>query len=221
MTEATGPGGRVVLSTLRRPIPDPTPGAQVYVESDLRLCFGPAWLPLRFDAHPHYRQLAGRGVRGVDFVLLHRCEPRVVLVEVKNYRRRFRGQTPAPLLRHVGDVAGFAERLHRKRTDTVAVLRLVDAWYRRKWWWPLWGTPGLALARRSGGGLRQNPRHFFPLAHAFAPAEYHVVLELEDAYPEVDAAAVARFGESLLRELQDRYARTLAGPLAQLQDVWR
>ena len=201
-----------------------------YRESDLLLDFPPAWLPLRFDAHPHYRQLAGRGVRGVDFVLLHRRDPRVVFVEVKNYRRR-RRQTPrgpayAPfsdgrLRRHVHDVAGFAERLERKYTDTAAVLRLVDAWYRRRWWWRFWGAAGLRLAERQGGGLRQNPRHFFPLAHALAPAEYHVVLELEDAYPGLDPATLAGFGESLLREMQDRHRRTLVGPLRQLQAAWR
>lgn len=174
-------------------------------ESDLALDLGDEWHALRFDAHPYYRQLAGRGVRGVDFVLLHRREARVRFVEVKNYRRRFRGQTPPPLLRHARDVVGFADGLTRKATDTAAVLRLVDAWYRRKWWWRSWGALGLRLARQRGGGLRQNPRHFFPLAHAFAPAEYVVVVALESSYAELNAGVVEGFGEGLRDELRARW----------------
>lgn len=190
---------------------------QHFDESGLTLAFGDEWIVRRYDAHPFYALLSGRGYRGVDFVLLHRRRPRAVWVEVKNYRRRFRDETPAALPGYVRDPARLATELAAKAHDTRRGLRQIDRHYRARWWWPLWGAFALAQARRARYGwqrrLRAYDHVFFPLlaewCAAFAKAcdahtDYAPRLELDTAYPELPGFDAEGFRESVFSSLRER-----------------
>ena len=161
-----------------------------YRESDLELAFDDArWIARRYDAHPFYRRLSAHGYAGVDFLLLHRREPRAVWVEVKNYRARFRGRAPAHLGAYAADPSVLAAALLAKERDTARGLRQIARHYRERWWWRPLGWPAL-VARAAcadtwlGRRARTRDPVFFTLLERL-PHAFVAHLALDEAYDEL------------------------------------
>ncbi len=180
---------------------------QTFEESGLTLSFGEQWIVRRYDAHPFYRLLSGRGYRGVDFMLLHRSEPRAVWIEVKNYAVRYRGQTPRKLPKYVRQPALLAGVLADKAKDTERGLRQIERHYRTRWWWGVWGGPQLRFAlsgHRWQRKLRERDAVFFPMLAQLQTAgltRYVVRLGVETAYANIPGFSAEGFRQNLEREL--------------------
>lgn len=189
--------------------------ADVYEESGLTFRFdADAWVVRRYDAHPFYRVLSGRGYRGVDFLLLHRREPRAVWLEVKHYVRADGGGPGDTLRELLADPSGLARHLAEKQADTLRGLRQIDHHYRTRWWWRLVGGRLLRHARRGTlrvrARLRRSDAVLFPLLREFSEpgasdraTRFVTVLELPPAGAQgktIDADAVrGAVAEHLLR----------------------
>lgn len=107
----------------------------VFEESGLLFTFSDAWNVRPFDDHRYYRWLSGRGFRGVDFVGIYRGK--LVLMEVKNYRRR-EGMPNADAFRAIReDPETFALKMVEKVEDSFEIILAVNGAYRRRWWFPL------------------------------------------------------------------------------------
>ena len=151
----------------------------IYRASDLAVAFPAGWAVRRFDEHAFFRALGGHHkLSAVDFVALAPPGHRGALVEVKSYLPRGRhapGLPPPDLL---------ADKLARKRRDTLAALERIGAHYVGRGWWRWLVRPGLRRVRdreaRSGGtvpGLDYDYRFFPLLAEAAAESAYVIVLE--------------------------------------------
>ena len=104
---------------------------QTYRESDLEFVFPDDWWVRGFDQMAAYQSLSGRGLKGVDFIAIS-PDRKLWLIEVKNYRPRRRldreyRATRKPPAKLAGDVAG-------KFTDSLRLIKIVNAYLHRSWW---------------------------------------------------------------------------------------
>lgn len=107
----------------------------IFEESGLLFTFSDAWNVWAFDDHRYYRWLSGRGLRGVDFIGLY--QGKLVLMEVKNYRRR-EGMSKTDAFQAVRkDPASFSMKLMGKVKDSLRIVQAVNNAHRRRWWFPL------------------------------------------------------------------------------------
>ena len=197
----------VVLRATAPKAPAVEPRSEIYPvatyrESDLTLHFDEAaWIVRRYDAHPFYKRLSAHGYAGVDFLLLHRREPRARWIEVKNYRARFRGQTPEHLPAYIADPSALMRILTAKERDTARGLAQIDRHYRGRWWWralPMdWLLRRAASAKtRLGRYARTRDALLFPLLHA-SPHAFELVLGLDESYADIEDFSGDRFRAAL------------------------
>jgi hypothetical protein len=107
----------------------------IFEESGLLFTFSDAWDVRAFDDHRYYRWLSGRGLRGVDFIGLH--QGKLVLIEVKNFRRREGMSTTDAFQAVREDPASFAMKLVGKVNGSLEIVQAVNDAHRRRWWFPL------------------------------------------------------------------------------------
>lgn len=133
----------------------------VFEESGLIFTFSEAWNVHPFDDHKYYRWLSGLGFRGVDFIGVY--QEKLVLMEVKNYRRR-EGMSDYDAFQKVREAPlEFAQKMVKKVKDSLEVVSAVNGSYRRKWWFPWY-------LRLPASWKRRSPKSYF----------WHIVSELAD-----------------------------------------
>jgi hypothetical protein len=117
----------------------------VFEESGLQFGFDSRWTVRKYDAHRFFQGFSGAGLKGVDFIAL--SGDTLLLLEVKNYRRRRSWQTENPFDRILEAPEAFAGHMAGKFLDTLRALRAIGTYYRRKWLFRLLRP---ILLRRSG-----------------------------------------------------------------------
>ncbi len=100
-----------------------------YNESGLTFQFQSDWKVIPFDKHRFYTWLSGEGFKGVDFLGIHPVLG-LMLLEVKNYDQYEKVIPPFQL----NDLEGFARHLIHKVADSLKLIRIVEAYYHRKYW---------------------------------------------------------------------------------------
>lgn len=106
-----------------------------FLESGLVFSFPPAWQLRKYDEHTFYRGLSGRGLKAVDFIVLL-PDGRLCLIEVKNYHsRQSKDGQFHPVERP--KASELANRLTDKYTDSARAIRVIDRYYRSKWYYRL------------------------------------------------------------------------------------
>lgn len=105
-----------------------------FKESDLDFSFPDDWEVKKYDATRFYNYLSGVGFKGVDFIAIT-PEPKLILIEVKNYRNRWEadGINPTDVLKE--DVPNFVATITKKFEDTFRLLQIIQKYYLRKWWY--------------------------------------------------------------------------------------
>ena len=154
-------------------------------ESALRFEFGPAWTVRRYDAHRFYQAISGSDMKGVDFVAIYE-QRYLLLIEVKNYTKRYGDQLPR-VVPPLDDPAAFAAHVGRKWHDSLHAVRIFRLALLRDWRYRLfhrWLNRFLA------------PRHdwrFWTRAYHLSqlPGATHALLwlELADRYPKRERGA--------------------------------
>jgi hypothetical protein len=117
----------------------------VFEESGLQFGFDNRWTVRKYDAHRFFQGFSGAGLKGVDFIAL--SGDTLLLLEVKNYRRRRAWQTENPFDRILEAPEAFAGHMSGKFLDTLRAIRAIGTYYRRKWLFRLLRP---VLIRRSG-----------------------------------------------------------------------
>lgn len=102
-----------------------------YVESNLHFHFSPKWAVKKYDAHRFFQGLAGAGLKGVDFIATD--GQRLLLCEVKNYRRRQAWQHENPVDAIMAQPEVFALEMGQKVVDTLRGISIIGQYYHRKW----------------------------------------------------------------------------------------
>jgi len=102
-----------------------------FIESGLHFYFDPPWVVKKYDAHRFFPGLSGAGLKGVDFIAIQKG--RLLLIEIKNYRRRQSWQTENPLEAVLENPEGFADTITHKAEDTLRGINAIGTYYRRKW----------------------------------------------------------------------------------------
>lgn len=127
---------------------------QSFQESDLIFTFPDDWTVRKFDDTAAYQSLSGHGLKGVDFICIS-PEPKLWLIEVKNYRPRHKLGREYRATRRPPEE--LAEHIVKKFQDSLRLINIVNAslhrswlsrvrmWYRRSlrsspvsnhWFWP-------------------------------------------------------------------------------------
>ncbi len=103
----------------------------IFKESDLYFDFSAAWQVHPFDDHRYYQGLSGLGFRGVDFIGLYRDQ--LILIEVKNYRKR-KGMPEGDALQVIREESlSFIAKMEAKVRDSLHIVDLIDRYYQRRW----------------------------------------------------------------------------------------
>ncbi|MEM6398329.1 MAG: hypothetical protein AAF741_18400 [Bacteroidota bacterium] len=106
-----------------------------FVESGLPFSFPADHWVRAFDEHRFYQAISGHGLKAVDFAVLPPEGP-LQLIEVKNYHPRLDEQgIPYPVVHPTVD--DLVEQLISKYSDSQRIIRVVDSYYQRKWYFRL------------------------------------------------------------------------------------
>ena len=105
----------------------------IFVESNLSFSFDNQWIVKKFDDHSFYQQLAGKGLKGVDFIGIYQ-QKTVVLMEVKNYIDRYLKDTKNPSEDFLNNQAYHLQKIAQKFVDSLRLIEVVHQSYRRKIW---------------------------------------------------------------------------------------
>ena len=111
----------------------PLPDDQRFAESDLTFRFPGAWVVRKYDDTVAYQSLSGHGLKGVDFIALS-PGGLLWLVEVKNYRPRVSRRNGREYRAKRKPPATLAQDVVQKFTDSQRLIRIVNAYLRRRWW---------------------------------------------------------------------------------------
>ncbi len=104
-----------------------------FIESDLIFNFPASWKVRAFDDHRFYQAISGKGLKAVDFLILH-PNGSLWLMEVKNYvPRKDAGGQIHPI--DLPEPAYLSQQLAEKITDSQRVLKVINLYYRRKWYY--------------------------------------------------------------------------------------
>ena len=98
---------------------------QKYIEREVALLFDEDWTVVKFDEHRYYKSVSGHGIRGVDFMAVHK-DWGVVLIEMKNYPK---GKESIP--DDLNDV------MNVKKEGSVRLISIINAYYNRQWYFRL------------------------------------------------------------------------------------
>ena len=84
------------------------------------------WI-VKYDDHRYYKWIKGRGLKGVDFLILQKNGP-LYLLEVKNYKQS---------KNHPVEVFpdNLADHLLSKQKDTIKGIKVAAKVIQRKWWY--------------------------------------------------------------------------------------
>jgi hypothetical protein len=164
-----------------------------FVESGLHFYFDRSWIVKKYDAHRFFPGLAGAGLKGVDFIAIKRGK--LMMIEIKNFRRRQSWQTENPLEDILQDPDQFAETITRKAEDTLRGIGAIGTYYQRKWFYRLSNSVLKFLPTNGWDFL------FWIRAHRLAqlPEQVQFVLwmETEQARPELKASIHQKLNEWL------------------------
>ncbi|MEM8583839.1 MAG: hypothetical protein AAGF87_06200 [Bacteroidota bacterium] len=103
-----------------------------FIESDLPFTFPPDHWVRAFDEHRFYKAISGQGLKAVDFAVLPPTGP-LQLIEVKNYHPRLDAEG-APYPVNWPTVDQLVEQLIGKYEDSQRIIRIVNSYYQRKWY---------------------------------------------------------------------------------------
>ena len=167
----------------------------VFEESGLQFEFDTRWVVRKYDAHRFFQGFSGAGLKGVDFIAL--SGDTLLLLEVKNYRRRQEWQTENPFdrIREAPEV--FAGHMADKFLDTLRALQAIGTYYRRKWSFRLLRP---LLLQRPGAG---SDWAFWAQVDAHLQAGQPVIAVLWLETERDQAAFHERLGQSLKNLLKD------------------
>ena len=118
-----------------------------FKESGLVFQFNEDWVINKYDEHRYFRRLSGAGLKGVDFLGIYKKEE-LVLIEVKNYRIRYKEKPPTAIYHIIENPEILAKKIQQKARDTLQAIRVVNKLYKRNWFYKLW-MPILKLLRNS------------------------------------------------------------------------
>ena len=107
-----------------------------FKESGLTFSFPTDWKVIKWDAHRFFGYVSGRGFKGVDFMAL--SEEKLYLIEVKNYQDRRPNDEQHPFDLILADPDFYAEVFLQKFTDSFALIRIVEKYYSRKYFFKCW-----------------------------------------------------------------------------------
>lgn len=103
---------------------------QIFEESDLRFNFPDDWTVRKFDDTRAYQSLSGHGLKGVDFIAIS-PEPKLWLIEVKNYRPRRKHGKEYWARRKRPEV--LAVQVATKFRDSLRLIDIVNRSLNRSW----------------------------------------------------------------------------------------
>jgi len=95
-----------------------------FQESGLTFQFNEDWVVNKYDEHRYFRRLAGEGLKGVDFLGIYKKEE-LVLIEVKNYRIRYKEKPPTAIYNIIENPEILAEKIQKKAEDTLKAIRRI------------------------------------------------------------------------------------------------
>ena len=171
-----------------------------FTESGLIFRFSRNAVVQKYDEHRYFRRLSGSGLKGVDFLsIFDRSE--LVLIEVKNYRIRYKEKPPTEIYHILQHPEILAEKILAKAADTLQMIRVVNKFYRKSRWHNLI-LPALEMLRNSR--FTRDTRLFWVRAENLTQAgnfKFVLWLETETAYPNFSEADVNRFRRQVERLL--------------------
>ncbi|MEL6923348.1 MAG: hypothetical protein AAFO94_04805 [Bacteroidota bacterium] len=148
-----------------------------FEESGLRFSFPENWWVRKFDESRFYNYVNGYGVKGVDFMIIT-PDKELILLEVKNYRTRFKAAKEHPTTQLLKGITKFSKNLAHKFSDSILLIEAIHEYSRRRlWrrllvnWWVDWLPKDLRLNSRSG--FWNEAYHLLDSRHA------HLMLWLE------------------------------------------
>ena len=109
--------------------------SQTFSESDLQFTFGADWIVKKYDDHTYFKILAGHGLKGVDFIGIHRRE-RLYLIEIKNYKHRSYSPVGPDKSNLEGERPYLAVHIYHKIADSLRLIRIVNKYLSSRWWFP-------------------------------------------------------------------------------------
>lgn len=171
-------------------------------ESGLVFQFNACWVINKYDEHRYFRLLSSAGLKGVDFLGIYKKEE-LVLIEVKNYRIRFKKKPPLSIYRILNNPELVASKIKSKSEDTLKAIRVIYKYYQRKYFFRLI-FPLLKLLRNNSHTV--NTWLFWSRAYQLMnEGKIKIVfwMETEAFYPEFSKAEVAAFRERLTMLLND------------------
>jgi len=164
-----------------------------FVESGLHFYFEKPWVVKKYDAHRFFPGLAGAGLKGVDFIAIQKG--RLLLIEIKNYRRRRAWQIENPVQVILDDPEAFAETITHKAEDTLRGIRAIGTYYQRKWLYKL-SAPLLHLLPTNGWDFLFWIRAF-KLSNQRENIQFVLWMETEQERKQLRRLVTDRLGKNL------------------------
>lgn len=107
---------------------------KVFKESDLVFHFDTTWIVQKYDEHPFYQAMSGKGLSAVDFVGIQQSG-KLLLMEVKNYRNRPEREVQRTFEKLKGTKPLIAAVLMEKATETIIGIQAISTYLHQKWWY--------------------------------------------------------------------------------------
>jgi len=161
-------------------------------ESGLLFQFDNSWVVKKYDEHRYFRLLSGQGLKGVDFLGIFESKE-LMLIEVKNYRIRYKEKPPTAIYHILENPEILAEKIRCKAEDTLQAIRVINKFYRRNWFYKLL-LPILKTLHTSY--LTNTTQLFWIRAETLVEegkVKFIFWLETEDEYEPFSKVEVAQF----------------------------
>lgn len=171
-------------------------------ESDLKFIFSNDWVVYQYDQHPFYKALAGRGLKGVDFVGVLNGED-VILIEVKNYKIRFPSRYPPIYGKITGKKPRIVKTMVSKLAGTHRALNAINTYYQRRWWYSFANKVLKHFPHRI---LLKVEWYFWTfVAQKVGEGDFHLVLwlELEKEYKTMSALEIQHTHKRILGQMKN------------------
>lgn len=175
----------------------------IFNESDLKFTFNKDWIVYQYDQHPFYKALAGRGLKGVDFLgILNSKE--VVLIEVKNYKIRFPSKYPPISGKITGKNPRIVQTMVAKLTGTHRALKAINTYYQRRWWYSF--TSKIVEQLPLTIQLKIEWRFWTFVAEKVKKKDFHLILwlELEKEYKTMSALEIQNTRKRILGQMKSK-----------------
>ncbi len=173
-----------------------------FIESNFVFEFGKTWSVISFDQHKYFKMLSGHGLSGVDFVAFSKEE--VLLIEVKNYKRRPQSPKPPDISDLLGNPPPLAHAFQEKIQDSLQIFRVIEAYFQRKWWFS--GYKKLVGIWKGFQFLHPDVYFWIQLFEQICKQENSTTailfLEVESQYPELNPDELHQMQLQLQREME-------------------